>query len=66
MANITVKMKDGSIREFKHEGRAGGSYTKTLKYKEAFAIIEDEWGKQIAIPAVDIAEIIQEPHYRSW
>ena len=35
MANITVKMKDGSVREFPHKDRPGGSYTKTAKYEGA-------------------------------
>lgn len=66
MANITVKMKDGTVKEFKHEGRAGGSYTKTLKYDGAFAVITDEWGGATAIPAADIQEIRTKPHYGGW
>jgi hypothetical protein len=31
--NIIVKMKNGTTKEFLHEGRAGGSYTKTTKYE---------------------------------
>lgn len=61
MANITVKMKDGTVREFMHEGRAGGSYTKRLSYEGAFAIITDEWHTKTAIPAADIAEITERP-----
>lgn len=65
--NITVKMKDGTVRDFPHEGRAGGScYTKSIKYEGAFAIVEDEWGKRTAIPAEDIAEIVEAPHRGSW
>lgn len=62
MANITVKMKDGKVREFRHEGRSGGSYTKSVKYEGAFVIIEDEYYKRTAIPAADIAEVIETPH----
>lgn len=61
MASITVKMKDGTVRDFPHEGRAGGSYTKTVKYEGAFAVIEDEYGKRTAIPACDIAEVVTIP-----
>lgn len=61
MASIRVKMKDGSVREFPHVGRAGGSYTKTLTLEGAFAIIEDEHGHRTIIPAWDIAEIIEKP-----
>lgn len=57
MASIFVKMKDGTERKFKHEGRAGGSYTKRIRYEGAFAIIVDEWGNETAIPAEDIAEV---------
>lgn len=64
MANITVKMKDGTTREFRHEGRPGGSYTKRLTCEGAFAVITDEYHKRTLIPAVDIAEIVEEPeHY---
>ena len=61
MSSITVKMKDGTTREFKHEGRPGGSYTKTIKYEGGFAIIRDEYDGRIAIPAGDIAEVIERP-----
>lgn len=57
MASIYVKMKDGTERQFEHQGRAGGSYTKTAKYEGAFLVIEDEYYQQIAIPAADIAEV---------
>lgn len=61
MSNVTVKMKDGTTREFKHVGRAGGSYTVELKFEGAFAVIEDEYQTRTAIPAADIAEIIEQP-----
>jgi hypothetical protein len=61
MANITVKMKDGTVKEFMHEGRAGGSWTKTVKCKDGFVIITDEWNKQTIIPACDVIEVIKEP-----
>lgn len=50
-------MKDGTVREFKECGRAGGSWTQSIKYEGAFAIVVDEWGNQTAIPASDIEEI---------
>jgi hypothetical protein len=61
MSNITVKMKDGTIREFQHVGRAGGSYTKSLKLENGFAVIEDEYYNRTVIPAEDIAEIKETP-----
>jgi len=57
MAEVFVKMKDGSKRDFLYQGRCGGSYTNSVKYEGAFAIIEDEWGTKTIIPAADIAEI---------
>lgn len=66
MSSITVVMKDGTRREFKHVGRAGGSYTKTLSLEGGFAIIEDEYGRRTIIPSQDIAEIVEEPHRYGW
>ncbi len=57
MASIYVKMKDGTTKEFLHEGRAGGSYTKSIRYDGAFAIIKDEYDCETAIPVNDISEI---------
>jgi hypothetical protein len=66
MANITIKMKDGTIKKFPHEGRAGGSYTKSIRYEGAFVIITDEWYRQTAIPAADVAEVQYDPECRGW
>lgn len=33
MSSIKVYMKDGTVHDFPHKGRSGGSYTKTLVYK---------------------------------
>lgn len=63
MSNITFKMKDGTVRKFEHEGRSGGSYTKTLKLENGFAVVTDEYHKRTVIPATDIAEIIETPPY---
>jgi len=63
MASIKIKMKDRTIRDFPHEGRAGGSWTKTIKYEGVFAIIIDEWGMQIALPVSDIKEVQVVPNH---
>ena len=63
MANITITMKDGTVKTYKHEGRAGGSYTKTVRYEGAFVIVRDEWDAETAIPAADVAEVRVEPHW---
>lgn len=57
MSNITILMKDGSRKIFRHEGRPGGSYTKRIRYEGGFAIITDEWGSETAIPTQDISEV---------
>jgi len=57
MASITVTMKDGKKREFPHRGRAGGSYTKRVRYEGGFVIITDEWSNETAIPSADVAEV---------
>lgn len=62
---IQVKMKDGTTREFRHEGRPGGSYTKTLRYEPGFLVIKDEYYRETAIPTDLILEVIADPG-RSW
>lgn len=64
--DITILLKDGTKREFKHEGRSGGSYTKTLSYQGTFAVVTDEFGKTFSFPAADIAEIQTRPIYGGW
>lgn len=66
MANITIKMKDGTVKDFPHVGRAGGSYTKSIRYEGAFAIVTDEWYNETAIPVEDIAEVNTRPDRYSW
>jgi len=61
MSNITIYMKDGSVRDFPHEGRSGGSYSKSIRYEGGFAIITDEWYKETAIPCNDIKEVSVSP-----
>jgi hypothetical protein len=57
MSEVFITMKDGTKREFRYQGRCGGSYTNSVKYEGAFAIIKDEWDTETALPAEDIAEI---------
>lgn len=66
MSSITFHMKDGTTKSFPHVGRPGGSYTKRLSFEGAFAVVTDEYGKRTAIPAADIAEVIEEPDYNGW
>jgi hypothetical protein len=61
VSNIVVHFRDGTQAEHKHEGRAGGSYTKTLRYEGGFAIIQDEWGAETAYPESTIAKVETAP-----
>jgi hypothetical protein len=64
MSSITIKLKDGTVREFPHTGRPGGSATKTLKLENGFATVTNEWDERTSIPAADIAEIVELPSHR--
>lgn len=61
MASIEIKMKDGTVKKFPHEGRVGGSYTKRLSFEGSFAIVTDEHYRRTIIPVADILEIIETP-----
>lgn len=54
-------MKDGTVRDFPHVGRPGGSYSKSIEYKPGFVVIKDEWGEKISIPSEDIKQIQETP-----
>lgn len=65
MSDITVKMKDGEVREFKEQGRPGGSWRNRVSTEGPFLVITDEWEKRTMIPAADIADVeVSAP--RSW
>ena len=57
MPNIRIIMKSGEVKDFPHEGRPGGSYTKKVRYEGMFVIVTDEYGKEIAIPSQDIQRV---------
>ena len=62
---ITIKKKDGSVIEFREKGRAGGSWTISIRYEGAFAIVTDEWGSETAVPSADIDQVdVRQRH--SW
>jgi len=65
MASVTVKMRDGSVREFKERGRPGGSYSMHLRYEIGFVVVTDEWNEETAIPTELVAEVVKERD-RSW
>ena len=57
MEKIKIFMKDGSVKEFRHRPRPGGSYSLQIKYENGWAIVIDEYHNQTAIQSVDIKEI---------
>ncbi len=66
MPNVTVTLKTGEIILFEDRGRPGGSYSNSVKYEGAFAVVEDVWGKTTAFPAQDIQKIEKDAPRRSW
>jgi hypothetical protein len=66
MPNVTVVYRDGRTERFEERGRAGGSYTQQVRYHESFLSIVDEWGKETAIPADLIQQVIVDAPPRSW
>jgi hypothetical protein len=65
MSNVTIKMRDGTTRQFIERGRPGGSYSNSVSYETGFVVVTDEWGKRTAIPAADILEV-ETAAYRTW
>jgi hypothetical protein len=65
MKKISIEMKNGKVNEFNHRGRAGGSYTISIRYEGDFAIVKDEWGNETAFPSQDI-EKVETEQFRSW
>lgn len=61
---IKIRMKDHSVREFRHKGRVGGSYTVRLTFEGAFAVVTNEWGMRTCIPSSDILDIQDDPGRR--
>lgn len=61
MANIKITFNNGEVKEFKHEGRGGGSYTKRLKLEGNWAIITDEWDRRTVFPLETIKCIEETP-----
>jgi hypothetical protein len=55
--NIRITFKDATVRVYNHQGRAGGSYTKTLILKEGWAKVVDEWNNVEAFPADTIVKV---------
>lgn len=55
MNDIIVKMKDGTVRQFLHEGYKGK--TKDVRTEGVFLVITDEFQKRTMIPAADILEV---------
>jgi hypothetical protein len=65
MINIKITMKDGTVHNFEHKGRAGGSWTNAVRYEGEFVIITDEWNSDTAFPSQDV-EKVETVNLRSW
>jgi hypothetical protein len=65
MSNITITFNDGTKKEFPHEGRSGGSYSKRLILENGWVIVEDEYGNKTIYPESIVKEINERSH-RGW
>ncbi len=63
MRDIRIEFMDGTVKEFKHEGRAGGTYTKSVTYAGEFVVVMDEWGATTAFPSAVVREVKSTPHH---
>lgn len=54
---IRITFNDGTVKEFRHEGRGGGSWTKTLTLDEGWATVRDEYGATYSWPLPSIKEV---------
>ncbi len=63
MGTVKVTLKDGTVRKFS-ESRSGGSYSNSVRYEAAFAIVTDVWGNEYGFPAADVAEVNRTPERR--
>lgn len=64
--SITIYFRDGTVRKFEHAGRAGGSYTKSVRYEDGVVIVVDEWGKEIAFPLDTVGHVEATPERSAW
>ena len=51
---IRIEFKDETIKEWRHENRAGGSWTKTLTLENGWATVTNEYGDTETFPREDI------------
>lgn len=66
MSDVTIKFRDGTSREFKERGRAGGSYTVKVRYEGAFVLVEDEWHEVHSFPGDVVAEVVTRETRGCW
>ncbi len=57
MRLIKITFKDGTEREWQHEGRSGGSYSKRLKMEPGWVTVIDEYGTAESFPADTIKAV---------
>lgn len=66
MPSVAIHMKDGTVMRFTERGRAGGSYSITVRYEGAFVIVTDEWYAGTAVPAADIVKVVTDAPAGRW
>ena len=66
MPDITVRMKDGTVRSFPEESRPGGSYQNKLSFEGEFAVVRDVRGRRTAIPAQDVIDVTEDAPRSRW
>lgn len=57
MSRIVITFKDGTVKEWRHEARAGGSWTKTVKMTDGWVTVTNEYGSTESFPAETIKEV---------
>ena len=65
MPNIKVTLKSGYVFEIEDRGAPGGSWCASVRYKGAFVIVQDAYGKDTAFPAEDV-ERVEKEGGRRW
>ena len=57
MREIQITFADGTVRTWRHEGRAGGSWTKTIEFNNGWVTVRDEQGDTYSFQAFAVREV---------
>lgn len=66
MPNVTIKMLDGTRKDFIERGRPGGSYSMRVRYEPGVVIVIDEYDKETATPLELVREVVVDELRRGW